>query len=281
MGSLPLFQLRLAGYGLLLIGLINLLLRIGLSTEAIGSAGGRLSLAQGLAGFAPWLLLSLALIFVQGNRKRQQREVLPVQLLHRLLLPLALAYLLLIPLMVRDAIGFDRALKGQIESQVARFRNGSSRVQERVRSLTTAAEVIQELRRYPNLTVSAAPGDSAVGVRRRLAEALQVGEAQLRGRLEDLRRSRGEGLAQRTLQSSLVCLVAAGGLAVLRRQNLSLVHRSGQRLDRFYGLDLLPQPPRSGRRLRLPTPQAAAFPHAWLGVEDPEAQEAPGQGGGS
>ena len=67
MRSTPLFQLRLAGYGLLLIGLVNLMMQVGLNAGGLSSTPGRLGVAHGLAGFAPWLLLSLALIFVQGK----------------------------------------------------------------------------------------------------------------------------------------------------------------------------------------------------------------------
>ena len=270
MRSTPLFQLRLAGYGLLLIGLVNLLLQAGLSAGAIASTPGRLTLAHGLAGFAPWLLLSLALIFVQGNRQRRGREGLALTLLHRLLLPLVVAYLLLIPLMVRDAIGLQRAVAGQIESRVAEYRTGSSRLQDRVRGLGTALEVVRVLQRYPNISVVADPVDTAPVLRQKLAEALRNGEAQLRGRLEDLSHSRSEGLAQRTLQSALVCLVVAAGLAVLRLQNLALMQRSGHRPGSYFSQDQLPPDRRPGRRGV--SRSSAAFPHAWLGFEMEESE---------
>lgn len=276
MRSLPLYQLRLAGYGLLAIGLINLLIRAGFSAASIGSAAGRLSLAHNLAGFTPWLLLSLALIFVQGNRRRRQEESLPLLLLHRLLLPLVLGYLLLVPLMVRDAIGFHRGLQGQIEGQVAQFRDGSSRLERRIKPLASSAEVVRVLRQYPNITVSAESADSADSLRRKLGEALRVGEAQLRGRLEDLRRQRGEGLAQRTLQSGLICLVAAGGLAVLRLQNLTQVHRSGHRLAHYFSQDLVPQERRRGGRFRARELNGAPYPHGWLGLEETAEAEPSG-----
>lgn len=270
MRSTPLFQLRLAGYGLLLIGLVNLLMQAGLSSGSLTSNAGRLGLAHGLAGFAPWLLLSLALIFVQGNRQRRGSEGLALTLLHRLLLPLVVGYLLLIPLMVRDAIAYQRSVQGQIESRVAIYRSGSSQLQQRVRSLQSPQEVVRMLQRYPNIVVAADPSDSATVIRQRLAEALRNGEAQLRGRLEDLNRSRGEGLAMRTFQSGLVCLVAAIGLAVLRLQNLALVLRSGHRISSYFSQDPLPLVRPQGRhQLRRPS---GAFPHAWLGVEVEESE---------
>lgn len=220
---MPLVQLRLAGFGLLAIGVINLLLRSSLSSSSFTTPQARLALAQGLAAFAPWLLLALALVFVQGNRQRRSRESLPITLLHRLLLPLVVGYLLLVPLMVRDAIGYNRAVESQIERQVALYRTGSSRVQEQIRSLRSPLEVARTLQQYPNISVVADPADTAEGLKRKLADALRVGEGQLRGRLDELRRNNLEGLAQRILQSSLVCLVAAAGLAVLRQQNLALI----------------------------------------------------------
>lgn len=270
MRSTPLFQLRLAGYGLLLIGLVNLLMQAGLSAGSLTSNAGRLALAHGLAGFAPWLLLSLALIFVQGNRQRRHSEGLPLTLLHRLLLPLVVGYLLLIPLMVRDAIAYQRSVQGQIENRVAVYRSGSSQLEQRVRPLQSAQEVVRVLQRYPNIVVTTDPSDSATVIRQRLGEALRNGESQLRGRLEDLNRSRGEGLAMRTFQSGLVCLVAAAGLAVLRLQNLSLVLSSGHRIGSYFGQDPLPLARQRGRRrVRRPS---GAFPHAWLGVEVEESE---------
>ncbi|MFM7268586.1 MAG: hypothetical protein ACKOZT_08385 [Cyanobium sp.] len=276
MRSLPLYQLRLAGYGLLAIGLINRLIRAGFSAASIGSAAGRLSLAHNLAGFAPWLLLSVALIFVQGNRRRRHGEGLPLLLLHRLLLPLVVGYLLLVPLMVRDAIGFHRGLQDQIEGQVAQFRDGSSRLERRLKPLASSAEVVRALRQYPNITVAADAADAADSLRRKLGEALRVGEAQLRGRLEDLRRRRAEGLAERTLQSVLICLVAAAGLAVLRLQNLTLMHRSGHRLAHYLSQDLLPQQRRHDGRLRARELHGAPYPHGWLGLEETAEAEPSG-----
>lgn len=271
MASAPLVQLRLAGYGLLGIGLINLLLRAGLSVGTLSSAPGRLALANGLAGFAPWLLLSLALIFVQGNRQRHPREGLAVTLLHRLLLPLLVGYLLLIPLMVRDAVGFHRGLQGQIDSQLTLYRSGSARLQEQVRSIGTPRELVRVLQQYPSISVAADGTESAGELRRRLADALRIGESQLRGRLEDLRRGRGEGLAQRILQSALVCLVAAAGLAALRFQNLELIQRSGHAISEYFSQDQLPMVGRSaGRRRRRRS--AAAYPHALLGIEVEESE---------
>lgn len=270
MRSTPLFPLRLAGYGLLLIGLVNLLLQARFSADSLGSPVGRLGLAHGLAGFAPWLLLSLALIFVQGNRQRRAGESLPLTLLQRLLLPLVLGYLLLIPLMVRDAIAFQRGVQGQIENRVALYRSGSRQLQERVRPLGSAPEVVRLLQRYPNITLVADPADSAATLRSKLSEALSVGEAQLRGRLETLQRNRSEGLAVRTLQSALICLVTATGLAALRLQNLTQVQRSGHRLGLYFSQDPLPLEPRRGRR-RLQR-SGATFPHAWLGVELEESE---------
>lgn len=268
--SMPLVQLRLAGFGLLAIGVINLLLRSSLSPTSFTSPQARLALAQGLAAFAPWLLLSLSLVFVQGNRQRRSRESLPITLLHRLLLPLVVGYLLLVPLMVRDAIGFNRSVESQIERQVALYRTGSKRVQEQIRPLRTPLEVARTLQQYPNISVVADPADTAEGLKRKLTEALQVGEGRLRGRLDELRRSSLEGLAQRILQSSLVCLVAAAGLAVLRHQNLAVIEGSGHSLASYFHQDLLPE--RRGRRRLVSGYPKDAFPYGWI-AEDAEVPQ--------
>jgi hypothetical protein len=273
---MPLFQLRLAGYGLLVIGLINLLLRGAISPASFSSAPARLTLAHGLASFAPWLLLSLALIFVQGNRQRRTRETLPVTLLHRLLMPLVVGYLLLVPLMVRDAFGYNSAAQGQFEQQLALYRSGSSQLQDKIRPLRTPLEVARTLQQYPNISLVADPADSADLLKRKLAEALRNGEAQLRGRYDDVSRQRNQGLAQRTLESSLVCLVVAAGLAVLRLQNLSLIEASGKPVSFYFGNDLLPEHAKRRRRRASNYPEEA-FPNAWImaeGEEEPEGSNA-------
>jgi hypothetical protein len=275
MRALSLFQLRIAGYGLLLIGVINLVLRAGFSASGIASASGRLSLAHGLAGFAPWLLLSLALIYVQGNRLRRRPEDLPLTLMQRLLLPLVVGYLLLIPLMVRDAVVFDRGLQGQINSQVAMFRSGGKQLQERLSPLNTPQEVVGVLRQYPNLSVQVDPSESVATIRQKLAKAIQSGEASLRERLEGLRRSRAEGLTQTTLQSSLICLVVALGMAALRLQNLALIQRSGHRPSNYFGQDLIPIRVRSGRGQGRRGRQGKfdqAFHQGWMAEDDAEPE---------
>ena len=275
MRALSLFQLRIAGYGLLLIGVINLVLKAGFSASGIATAPGRLSLAHGLAGFAPWLLLSLALIYVQGNRLRRRPEDLPLTLMQRLMLPLVVGYLMLIPLMVRDAVAFDRSLQGQIDTQVAFFRSGGKQLQERLSPLNNPQDVVRVLRQYPNLSVEVDPSESAGTIRQKLTEALQVGEARLRERLIAMRRSRAEGLTQTTLQSSLICLVVALGMAALRLQNLALIQRSGHALNNYFGQDLMPVRVRSGRGQARKSRIQEAFDQGWM-VEDGAEPEVSG-----
>ncbi|MCX5957185.1 MAG: hypothetical protein NTW51_12450 [Cyanobacteria bacterium] len=199
------FQLRLAGYGLLTIGAINFLFRGTLSPDMLRSVVGRLSIANGLIAFVPWLLLSLALIFLQGNRARRSHEQLPVQLLHRLLLPLLVGYLLLVPLMIRDAMGFDRAVQSEIAGQLQPYR--TRQLLDQVAPLSTPLAVARVVQRYPSISMAVDPTETASQVKAKLAKALSDGETRLVTRLDDQRRSRLEGLVQRTIASTLVALV--------------------------------------------------------------------------
>lgn len=253
---MPCFQLRSAGYGLLTIGVVNLLLTGSLTPQLLGTAPGRLTMANGLIAFAPWLLLSLALIFVQGNRQRLSQEPLPMLLLHRLLLPIAIGYLLLVPLMVRDALGVNRSVQGQIGQELRRFRTASDRLMAEVQPLDTPLAVARTLERYPNIGVTLAPRDTVAQVKARLAEALTNGQARLENRLDEVRRSRLEGLFQRTLAAGLVAAITATGLLALRRHNQEAIQQSGSEANLYFTRDLRRQGVRSSSR----SPRSGAVP---------------------
>jgi hypothetical protein len=271
------YPLRLAGYGLLSIGAINLLVRGTLSPELLKSIPGRLAMANGLIAFVPWLLLSMALIFLQGNRERRSREQFPVQLLHRLLLPLVVGYLLLVPLMIRDAVGYNKVVQSEITTQLQLFRNGSRQLLDQVAPLDTPMAVARVVQRYPSISMAVDPTETAGQLKNKLAEALRNGEARLRTRLDDQRRSRLEGLFQRTIASTLVALVAAAALAGLRRQNLAAIAASGHRVGDYFRQDLLhdrPLPAGSRRPVhREVGAENAPFPKEWMVSDQPEPQE--------
>lgn len=247
---MPCFPLRSAGYGLLTIGVVNLLLTGSLAPQLFSSAAGRLTMANSLIAFAPWLLLSLALIFLQGNRQRLSQEPLVMLLLHRLLLPIAVGYLLLMPLMVRDGLGVNRSVQGQIGQELRRFSTASDRLMAEVRPLSTPLAVARTLERYPNIGVAIDPNDNAAQVKAKLAEALANGQARLENRLDEVRRSRLEGLFQRTLGGTLVALITATGLAALRRQNLDAIRQSGSDANLYFSSDLRRQGVAASGRLR-------------------------------
>jgi hypothetical protein len=233
------YPLRLAGYSILSIGVINLFSRYVFGLELVKSIPGRLSIANSLIDFVPWLLLSLALIFLEGNRSRRSREHLPVQRLHRLLLPLLVGYLLLVPLMIRDAIGFNRTAQSEISGQLKIYRNGTRQLLDQVAPLSTPLAIAQVVQRYPSIAMTVDPSETASQLKARLAQALSNGEARLMTRLDDQRRTRLEGLFQRSIASISVALVAAAGLAGLRRQNLAAIRASGHRVGEYFAQDLL------------------------------------------
>jgi hypothetical protein len=238
-GTMIFYPLRLAGYSLLSIGVINFFSRYVFDLELVKSVTGRLSIVNSLIAFAPWLLLSLALIFLEGNRSRRSREHLPVQLLHRLLLPLLVGYLLLVPLMIRDTIGYNSSVKSEISSQLQIYRNGSRQLLDQVAPLSTPLAVARVVQRYPNIAMTVVPTETASQVKAKLAQALSNSEASLMTRLDDQRRTRLEGLFQRTITSIFVALVAAAGLAGLRRQNLAVIRASGHKVGEYFAQDLL------------------------------------------
>ena len=270
--------LRLAGYGLLSIGVINLSSRGIFALDLVKNIGGRLSIANALIAFAPWLLLSLALIFLQGNRARRSHEQLPVQLLHRLLLPLFVGYLLLVPLMIRDAVGYNRTMETEIAGQVNLYRKGTTQLLDQVAPLNSPLAVAQVLQRYPNIGIAVGPNESASKVKAQLAQAVRNGEARLRTGLDDKRRKTMEGLFQRTVASTFVALVAAAGLAGLRRQNLAAISESGHGVGEYFAQDLLIDRPSPVRLRGSFHPKAAgnrSFPKEWMVREKPETSLPP------
>jgi hypothetical protein len=266
------YPLRLAGYGLLTIGVINLLFRGILSPDLLRSIPGRLAMANGLIAFVPWLLLSLALIFLQGNRARRSREQLPVQILHRLLMPLLVGYLLLVPLMIRDAVGYNRVVQSEIDGQLKLYRIGSSQLLNQVAPLSSPTAVARVVQRYPSISIAVDPKETAKQLKDKLAQALSNGEARLLTRLDDQRRSRLEGLFQRTIASTFVALVAAAALAGLRSQNLIAIRASGRRLGEYFGMDLLNEMALSMRQRSTLDPtddDNPAFPKEWMVSAEP------------
>jgi hypothetical protein len=259
-GTMIFYPLRLAGYSLLSIGVINLFSRYVFGLELVKSIPGRLSIVNSLIDFVPWLLLSLALIFLEGNRSRRSREHLPVQLLHRLLLPLLVGYLLLVPLMIRDAIGYNRSVQSEISSQLRSYRNGTRQLLDQVAPLSTPLAVAQVVQRYPSIAMAVLPTETASQVKAKLAKALSDGEARLMTRLDDQRRARLEGMFQRTIASIFVALVAAAGLAGLRRQNLAAIRASGHMVAEYFAQDLLIDRSSWGGLRGSPDPQSPGKP---------------------
>jgi hypothetical protein len=242
------YPLRLAGYSLLSISVINLFSRYIFGLGLVKSIPGRLSIADSLIAFVPWMLLSLALIFLEGNRSRHSRELLPVQLLHRLLLPLVVGYLLLVPLMIRDAVGYNSTVQSEIAGQLQNYRRGTRQLLDQVAPLSTPLAIAQLVQRYPSISMAVVPTETASQLKAKLSQALSNGEARLMTRLDDQRRTRLEGLFQRTIASIFVALVAAAGLAGLRRQNLAAIRASGHMVAEYFAQDLLiDRPSRRGR----------------------------------
>lgn len=273
---MPLFQLRLAGYGLLVITAINSLLRLPLSPALLTSVTGRLQATQALISLAPWLLLALAMIFIEGNRCRSSREQIPVVLLHRLLLPLTIGYLLLVPLLIRDGLGYNGAVQGEIDSQRATYRQGRAALLAQVRPLTTPLAVARVVQRYPGISLALDPTDSAPQLKAKLSEALRNGEASLLTRLDGIRRARLEGLFQRSLAQIGMAVTTALVLVGLRRQNQEAMAQAGyEEAAAFFRQDLRPGRPRSGRRRGRVASSTPAIPSEWLGCETVEESLTP------
>jgi hypothetical protein len=148
-------------------------------------------------------------------------------------------YLLLVPLMIRDAIGFNSTVQSEISGQLKIYRNGTRQLLDQVAPLSTPLAIAQVVQRYPSISITVDPTETASQLKARLAQALSNGEARLMTRLDDQRRTRLEGLFQRTIASIFVALVAAAGLAGLRRQNLSAIRASGHMVGEYFAQDLL------------------------------------------
>lgn len=267
------YSLRLVGYGLLAIGTINLIARGTFTPAWLTTSPGRLEFANSLVSFAPWLLLSLALIFLQGNGSRRSKEPIPLSILHRLLFPLLIGYVLLVPLMIRDMIGFNSSVQGQISGQLSAYRDGSRRVLAEVRPLSTSLAVARVVQRYPSISIAFDPTESADALKRKLAVALANGQARLQTRLDDIRRSRLESLFVRTIASTAVALVTAAALAGLRRQNVAAIKASGHNVGSFFRADLLVDGQRGlGRKAwgGGGGPRHAVFSEEWLTPEEPD-----------
>jgi hypothetical protein len=150
--------------------------------------------------------------------------------------------------MIRDAVGHNTAMQSEIDGQLKHYRNGSSQLLNQVAPLSSPLSVARVVQSYPSISMAVDPLETEKQVKDNLDQALSIGESRLRTRLDDQRRSRLQGLFQRTIASTFVALVAAAGLAGLRNQNLAAIRESGHSMGEYFAQDLLSDPPASSRR---------------------------------
>lgn len=116
----------------------------------------RLGLASTLTEAAPFLLVSLAMIFAGGNASRRRLEVEALVVLQRLLLPLVIGYARLAPLVITDAFRAYRGADHQGAAQLQQSRQFRKQVVDAVEPTTSAAELVQVLRRFPQIRFTSA-----------------------------------------------------------------------------------------------------------------------------
>jgi isoleucyl-tRNA synthetase len=97
------------------------------------------------------------MIFAGGNASRLRLEVEAQVVLQRLLLSLVIGYALLAPLVITDAFRAYRGADQQGAVQLQQSRQFRKQVVDAVEPTTSAAELAQVLRRFPQIRSSINP----------------------------------------------------------------------------------------------------------------------------
>ena len=229
-------SVRLAGYALIL--LLGVKLASALSWGAFTVPIQRLGLASTFTEAAPFLLLALGLIFVGGNASRRRQEVPVLVLLQRLLLPLVIGYALLAPLVITDAFRAYRGADEQVAVQLQQARQFRRQVADAVKPTTTAAELAQALRQFPQIRSAINPSQPLEAIKKSLFDSLDKAVANLESRQGDQLSGARVGLVQRTIVTALLAVITAVFLQLMREQNLMKISQRKMTLQPYFSAHL-------------------------------------------
>jgi hypothetical protein len=211
-------SIRLVGYALIV--LLGIKLASALSWGAFTVPIQRLGLASTLTEAAPFLLLALGLIFAGGNASRRRQEVPVLVVLQRLLLPLVIGYALVAPLVITDAFRAYRGADEQVAVQLQQARQFRRQVVDAVKPTTSATELAQALRSFPQIRSAINPAQPLDSIKKSLFDSLDKAVATLESRQGDQLTGARVGLVQRTIVTALLTVMTAIFLQLIREQNL-------------------------------------------------------------
>jgi hypothetical protein len=229
-------SLRLVGYALIL--LLGIKLASGLSWGAFTVPTQRLGLASTLTEAAPFLLLALGLIFAGGNGARRRQEIPVLVVLQRLLLPLAIGFALLAPLVITDAFRAYQAADQQGAVLLQQARQFRRQVLDAIKPTASAAELAQELRKFPQIQSSINPSQPLDSIKKELFVLLDKGIATIESQRADQLSGTRSVLVKRTIVTALLALISAIFLQLLREQNLVQMQKEKMTLKSYFSKNL-------------------------------------------
>ncbi len=236
-------QLQYSLVQLRVVGILLLLLMASRCLEAAFTIQAppiqKLSALSALSNWLPLLPLGISLYLLGGGRKRQQREFLPAEVLHRSVLPLALVCLVLLPwFTLHDVVGLNQQRKQALQEEQSQIVRHGEWLATAERS--TSAAQIQAFARRNGVQVPIPSGEPVELSRWRFSRALDIAQEQTRTSTPLLALSpwEQEVLSLPRAASTVVLQVITGiGLLVLHRQGSKEIQRHGLSPAMFFRSD--------------------------------------------
>ena len=179
--------------------------------------------------------------------------------LHRLLLPLVIGYALVAPLVITDAFRAYQGADEQGAVQLQQARQFRRQVVDAGKPTTSAAELAQLLRKFPQIRSAINPSQPLDSIKKSLFDSLDKAVATLESRQGDQLSGARGGLVQRTIVTALLALITANFLQLLREQNLLRISQRKVALQTCFSANLF-EPLRAVVPTRSPTKAPGSGP---------------------
>lgn len=236
-------QLQYSLVQLRVVGILLLLLVGSRCLEAAFSIQGppiqKLSALSALSNWLPLLPLGISLYLLGGGRRRQRREFLPTEVLHRSVLPLALVCLLLLPwLTLHDVVKLNHQRRLALQQEQARISREAEWLATAERS--TSAAQIQSLAQRNGVKVPIPLGEPVELSRWRFTRAVELARQKNRMSTPLLALSPWEQellSLPRATSTVVLQLITGIGLLVLHRQGSKEIYRHGLNPSLFFRTD--------------------------------------------
>ncbi|MDA0267931.1 MAG: HpsJ family protein [Cyanobacteria bacterium] len=199
--------LHLVGYGLVLLGLVDLaeilippvLLNPNWEFQAFGQIIERV----------PVMLIGLGFIFAGGPEERLRWEMPLVRILSWLTLVAAILFFLLLPLSVVNTLRIDRQNQQQIATQAEELQAQVAQAKEQVAGISTEEELINLVQALSGQEVTPAEDNLNVPeLKDQITTSIEENQANLLAEAENAKASRRRDLLEKSLKWNIGTIIA-------------------------------------------------------------------------